>query len=100
MNALDLFKERFREECGIECPTISQVGDTIVYTKHCTKNKEPYSVVISVEEYNRININREMTQNVLSHRSIGERDFIITGFTPAELNSLVDDVDDEEPFIN
>ena len=87
-HVVEVFKQQFKEATGIVSPDIKQVEDTIVYTKECSVANEPYSITISVEEYNRINISRESVQSVLPHKTIEERDFIITGFTPKEMKEM------------
>ena len=89
MNALDKFKQQFKESAGIKPVDIKQVNDTVVFSKECSVLKTEYAVVISLEEFNRINTNNEHTNQVLKHRHIDEIEFIISGTTPAEWNKLM-----------
>ena len=69
-------------------PTPVEVDGNCVFTKHCSVTKQPYTVSITKEEYYRWHINRELIQNVLPHKSAEEREFIISGMTPAEWNEM------------
>lgn len=83
MNLLD----QFRKDAGIIMPTVTVDENTVTYTKECKIIKAPYVVVITRLEQRRMN-DGELTQNVLTHKTPDEREFIISGTTPAEWNDM------------
>lgn len=70
---------------GVE---VEQQNDTVVFIKLCKITNKHYSVTISMEEFDRIYVLGELTQNVLPHRSAEEREFLISGITPAEWDDI------------
>ena len=74
--------------------------DTGEYTfsKMCSITDKIYSVTVSESQYNRIKSRFEFIQDILTDKSIEQREFIISGLTPAEqdtiFNVLSDDSDE------
>ena len=87
MNALELLKLQMREEAGIIMPTITRQGNNAVYSKECKIIKTIYEVKITLPEYVEILANKNIS-DVLSHRTADEREFIISGITPAEWKDM------------
>jgi len=70
-------------------PTICRI------TKICTVKKEPYSVDVVEREYE-IWRNGAVIQRVMPQLDANQREFIISGLTPAEFDALyADDVGDD-----
>lgn len=67
--------------------TVDVTNYEVTYTKICSVTNEPYIVTISKFEYIRLK-NLEFIQDVLPHRSADEREFIISGVTPAEWDQM------------
>ncbi len=62
-------------------------GDTVIITKECTVTKETYTIRISLEDYNTWR-NGALIMEVFPQLSADQREFIITGYTPAEWDNL------------
>lgn len=66
---------------------VEQEGDTVKYSKVCSITDELYEVSIPLNKYRSIK-SGNLIQNVLPDMSIHQREFIITGITPAEWEDI------------
>ncbi len=87
MNKLEKFQNTLRTAAGIIRVKTTFVGNNITYAKKCAISKEIYSVTINIFDYNRIEAG-EYIQNVLPLLSADQREFIISGTTPAEWKDI------------
>lgn len=72
----------------------SETGET-TFTRTCSITKEPYSVKLTASEFARYNANVEHIQDIVPNMSPNEREFLISGVTPAEWNDMFSS-DEEE----
>lgn len=62
--------------------------DTITLNKMCTIEKETYSLTVDRDTYLRYNNGQELIQNLFPNLSTMDREFIISGWTPAEWDDM------------
>lgn len=60
----------------------------ITMTSMISKNTSTMDIDISEEQLYRIKHTQELIQNVVPHLSSEDREFLITGITPEELNCV------------
>ena len=66
----------------------------VFYQKKCKITQEMYSVEVTLLEFVRLRTRKEGIQSILPDHSADQREFIKTGYTPAEWDKLF-----EEPKI-
>ena len=66
---------------------IEQEGDTVKYSKVCSITDELYEVSIPLHKYQDIK-SGNLIQNVLPDMDLGQREFLISGITPAEWEDI------------
>lgn len=90
MNGLEKFKEEMRKkliELGGNEQTV-EIGDNqYTYVKECEVTGKEYRVTITKEQYSRWKLG-ELIQNVLTDLSDEQRQFLISGNTPAEWKAI------------
>ena len=66
---------------------VTRIGDRLVHSKICTVTEKEYRVSI---DYNKYELWRagELIQNVFPDLDLDQREFLISGFTPAEWSEL------------
>ena len=65
--------------------------DRVYLEKTCTVTKEDYCVDIPLSGYMLWRGNRELIQNVFPKLTPDDREFLISGWTPAEWNKKIGD---------
>ena len=69
-------------------------GNDITLNKMCTINKETYSLTLDRERYLRYFNGEDLVQNIFYDLSIPEREFIISGWTPAEWDNMFNGIEE------
>ena len=68
--------------------TYTMQDDTITLNKMCGVKKEIYSLTLDRETYLRYYNGQELIQNLFRDLGVEDREFIISGWTPAEWDDL------------
>jgi len=68
--------------------TISFTTSHVTFTKPCKITGEPYSVTITTTEYDAWKKQGNLIQDALPHLTKEQREFLISGVTPAEWDDL------------
>ena len=75
--------------------TIAEQGSNICMYKMCTITEKEFSVVVSFPKYVMWKENRKLIQDVFPELSPDEREFMISGWTPAEWEEQMTDPADK-----
>lgn len=97
MNNLEQLKQLLQQASGHKSPEVKVVGETVTFTKLCRITNEFYSVTISVPQYLKWKAGAHI-QDITPLLGPDEREFIISGMTPAEWNEMFkieEDAEDE-----
>ncbi len=73
---------------------IEQQGDTVKYSKVCSVTDKLYEVSIPLHKYQDIR-SGNLIQNVLPNMNPDQREFLISGITPAEWEDIFDRYEEE-----
>ncbi len=72
----------------VERPNGVEVTRWLRFEKLCTITKKAHRVHVRFEDWKRINIDGELIQNILPHYTECDREFLISGITPAEWDAM------------
>ena len=87
---LEEFKAELKAMCGNE-QVIELTEDGQTYSKVCTVTDELYQVTITAEQYLRIHLHNLKVQDECPELDANQREFIISGTTPAEWEDMFKD---------
>lgn len=68
--------------------TVTRIGNTIQFLKECSVSKKPYAVYLSEQQFKDWK-DGSLIQNVVPHFTPEEREFLISGLTPKEWDSIM-----------
>jgi len=96
MNALERFKKEMRELAGVTPYEISMdpYGFTTTLSKVCPVTKEMYTVEIDTPEW-LLYKSGVAIQEAIPDLTPQQAEFVISHYTPAEYDQLMDDIKDE-----
>lgn len=63
---------------------VDDKNGNVLFSRVCSVTQREYSVEITKKEFYDWKVNGGMIQDVLSRLDISQREFLISGFTPAE----------------
>ena len=69
-------------------------GGNVHFGKRCTVTKKDYSVVISIPKYVMWREKKHLIQNILPGLTADEREFLVSGCTPDEWDTMMGEPDD------
>ena len=65
-------------------------GSDLCFSKTCSVTHREYSIVISFPKYVMWKENKKLIQNVFPELSADEREFLVSGWTPAEWEEKIE----------
>ena len=90
MNQLKKFMAELQKFTGIILPVWKKEDGKMSYSKKCTISGMEYKVVVTKEVYDKILARVEDMQYILPGASPEEREFLISGTTPAEWEDMLE----------
>jgi hypothetical protein len=94
MTLTDL-KAYLQKESGRAEPVISVDNDSVTASKECSELGSVYSVTVPLRDYT-LWRSGELAQNAFPYLSADQREFLISGSTPAEFEAMFGDEEEEE----
>tara|TARA_R110000824_G_scaffold21748_16_gene80838 strand:+ start:914 stop:1210 length:297 start_codon:yes stop_codon:yes gene_type:complete len=73
--------------------TLTKEG-TVYFAKRCTVTKEDYSVEITIPKYVMWREKKYLIQNIFPDLTADDREFLVSGCTPAEWDTMMGEPDD------
>ena len=87
MNKLKEFQAELKAMCGND-QVIQNKDGQVTYSKICNVTDELYQVTITAEQYLHIDLHNLKVQDECPELDANQREFIISGTTPAEWEDL------------
>lgn len=74
---------------------IKEEDNLVVYSKMCSIKNKLYKVELNLLEHKLLTLGSDLIQDILPKKSPEEREFLINGLTPAEWDSLMTEMEEE-----